>query len=195
MRRGAASGQGRTVTRGRWASRGVSENAAAAAASVERVIGKQLPPVALSHHTGARIVIVGVHTPLVIYTYPGCLHSPEDGYRSPERDMAQHRAFADKQGELRALGLRAVGVSSQGVEPQRDANVEHLLLSDPNLQFARALGLPRFPADGSEWYLRTLLVVADGCVAHAVYPVLSASRSAAHALRWLDTDGRRIWNA
>lgn len=192
MRRDAAPPRGRVVKRGRSTPRGVSEGAAVAAASVERVIGQQLPRVALSHHTGARIVLVG-QSPLIIYAYPGCPRSPEDEYRSPELDMAQHRAFASKQRELRALGLRAVGVSSQAVELQREARVEHLLLSDPDLQFARALGLPTFNADGSDWYHRTLLLVADGCVEHAVYPVPSASGSATHALRWLDVNWERIW--
>lgn len=165
---------------------------AVAAAGVERVVGRKLPRVALSHHTGARIVLVG-QTPLIVYAYPGCPWSPEDGYCSPERDMAQHRAFAGKQGELRARGLRAVGVSSQAVELQRDARVEHLLLSDPDMQFARALGLPTFNTDGSDWYARMLLVVADGCVERVVYPVPSASGSATHALRWVDAHWERIW--
>jgi len=149
------------------------------------VVGQPLPRVPLRHHSGSQVVLRGKLRVLVIYAFPGCVCSPEDGYRSPSQDVAQHRAFAGRREEFDALDCRVVGVSSQGVELQRDANVEHLLLCDPRLEFARQLGLPTFDADGSSWYRRCLLIAVNGRVAHAVYPVSSPGQSAAHVIEWL----------
>ncbi|HYB22209.1 MAG TPA: hypothetical protein VED41_00325 [Solirubrobacteraceae bacterium] len=139
----------------------------------------------LAHHSGARIVLKGQWRVLVIYCYPGGVYSPEDGYRSPGQDIAQHRAFAGRHDDFDALNCRVVGVSSQGVELQRDTQVGHLLLSDPQLQLARQLKLPTFSVDRSDWYCRCLLIAVSGRVVHAVYPIGSPGQSAAHAVRWL----------
>jgi len=151
----------------------------------ESVAGRALPVVPLAHHSGARIVLQGKWRALAIYTYPGNLCSPEDGYRSPSQDIAQHQAFAGRCADLNTLRCRAVGISSQSVELQRDVNVEHLLLCDPRLEFARDLGLPSFTADGSRWYRRCILVVAGGRVVHAVHPVSSPGQSALRVIEWL----------
>jgi len=149
------------------------------------VVGQPLPFVPLAHYSGSRIVLTGALRVLVIYLFPGGVHSPEDGYRSPSQDIAQHHAFAGRRNDFDGMSCRVVGVSSQSVELQREVQVEHLLLSDPRLEFARELALPTFDADGASWYRRCLLVAIDGRVAHAVYPVSSPGQSAAHVIEWL----------
>jgi peroxiredoxin len=133
---------------------------------------------------------------LVVYFYPGCVCSPEDGYQSPTRDFAQHLAFSRARADLLAAGYAAVGVSSQPTEMQRravaDARIGHALLSDPELELASALGLPTFNVDGRDWYCRLVLVLARGRIAAVFHPVADASGSASEALVWIREQGEPV---
>jgi peroxiredoxin len=64
-----------------------------------------------------------------------------------------------------------------------------MLLSDPDLQLALALGLPTFNVDNTDWYCRLTLVITEGTVAQAFSPVVSARRSAAQAIAWMRGQG------
>ena len=162
----------------------VDETLPAAGELADRLRGQPLPVLPLTSQAGSRIVLQARLHAQVVYFFPGCPRSPEDGYDSPRCDVIQHRAFAACATELAALGCRAVGISSQGVELLREANVKHLLLSDPELQLARLLELPTFRADGIDWYRRQVLLLVEGHIAHAFRPS-SARASATDAIGWL----------
>jgi peroxiredoxin len=170
---------------GRWGSSPRSQRSGAVGevVLVGRLKGEPLPFVPLVCHTGGQIVLRG-RDALVLYFFPGSVCSPEDGYGSPTLDVVQQQAFTDLHEHFTALGCRVAGISSQGVELQRDAAVTHLLLSDPQLALARELGLPTFTGDGAAWYRRSMLIVLNGRIEHVVYP-LNATESAKQALRWL----------
>ncbi|MGO9322745.1 MAG: hypothetical protein ACLQBY_18340 [Solirubrobacteraceae bacterium] len=108
-------------------------------------------------------------------------------------DAAQHRAFAYRRPDFLAMGCRPVGISSQAVKGQRraaaDTEARHLLLSDPDLQLARALGLPTFNVDKTDWYCRLMLVITEGTVAQAFSGVSSAPRSTAQIIAWMRAQG------
>ena len=82
-----------------------------------------------------------------------------------------------------------IGLSTQDAATQRElVDRLHLpfpILSDEHLVFARALGLPTFLADGIERIARLTLVVDDGAITHAFYPVFPPDRSAAEVVAWL----------
>jgi len=90
---------------------------------------------------------------------------------------------------LRALGADVLGLSAQPAEEQAAfAAREHLpfaLLSDPELRLARELRLPTFEVAGMRLYKRIALVVQDGAIAKAFYPVFPPDRNAADVLAWL----------
>ncbi|WP_246531064.1 peroxiredoxin [Streptomyces bathyalis] len=99
--------------------------------------------------------------------------------------------FRDHHGELLEAGAEAVfGLSSQDSDYQREA-VERLhlpfaMLSDPDRRLAAApLGLPTFEAGGMRLYKRLTLVIRDGAVEHAFYPVFPPDEHAAQVLAWL----------
>ena len=98
--------------------------------------------------------------------------------------------FRDHHGELQAAGATAVyGLSSQSTEYQNEL-VERLalpfeVLSDPKLELADALELPTFAAGGQRLYKRMTLVVADGRIEHAFYPVVPPDQHAGQVLGWL----------
>jgi peroxiredoxin len=119
-----------------------------------KLLGLSFPTTRLGCYSGAPMGVSELGKLLVIYFYPGCLCSPEDGYWSPVRDTAQHGAFAYQSADLLASGYAPVGLSSQSVEVQRrvvaDTGIRHTLLSDPELKLAQALGLPTFNMDQTD---------------------------------------------
>jgi peroxiredoxin len=68
------------------------------------------------------------------------------------------------------------------------------LLSDEQLEFARALRLPTFQVGRTTLLKRCTLVVDDGRVAHVFYPVFPPDRNADRVIAWLTWQGhqRRI---
>jgi peroxiredoxin len=102
-------------------------------------------------------------------------------------------AFRDHHADLLAAGASAVyGLSSQDTDYQAElAERLHLpfeILSDPALALADALRLPTFTADGSRLYARLTLIVADGRIEHAFYPIFPPDGHAAEVLAWLRDD-------
>jgi peroxiredoxin len=159
-----------------------------AASPIARLQDAAVPPTRFRCYARTPVAVPELGEKLVLYLYPGSICSPEDGYQSPSRDSLQHRSFADRRGELGRLRYNAVGLSSQSVDALRrvaaDTGVSHPLLSDPDLQLARALGLPTFNMDHTDWYCRLTLVVDRGRVAAAFYPT-SAARSGGEAVAWI----------
>ena len=101
----------------------------------------------------------------------------------------QSCAYRDHHAELRGLGARVFGLSTQDTGYQREA-VDRLhlpfpLLSDADLDFARALRLPTFAFDGMTLIKRLTLIVADGRVEHAFYPVFPPDADAGRVVAWL----------
>ena len=65
------------------------------------------------------------------------------------------------------------------------ADAVFAVLSDPRLELARALDLPTFAAGEERLYKRLTLVVTDGAIEHAFYPIFPPDRHAAEVLDWL----------
>jgi peroxiredoxin len=101
----------------------------------------------------------------------------------------QSCAFRDHHAELRALGARVFGLSTQDSAYQQEA-AERLqlpfgLLSDEKLEFAGALDLPAFEAEGMTLVKRLTLVVEDGEIRKVFYPVFPPGRNAEEVIGWL----------
>ncbi len=98
--------------------------------------------------------------------------------------------FRDHFAHLRAAGAAAVfGVSSQDTDYQRELvarlALPYLLLSDTGHQLADALELPTFDVAGMRLYKRITLIVADGRIEHAFYPIFPPDTHAEQVLTWL----------
>jgi peroxiredoxin len=90
---------------------------------------------------------------------------------------------------FRSARVDVVGLSGQAAEEQRDA-VERLRLpypfvSDEQLQLATSLGLPTFEFHGRTYLKRVTLVVSQGRVEAALYPVFPPDQAAEQTLAWL----------
>jgi len=91
---------------------------------------------------------------------------------------------------LKALGVANLfGLSTQDSDYQREAvdrlHLPFAILSDAGLQLARALSLPTFEVAGMTLLKRMVLVIDDGVIAKAFYPIFPPDESAAAVAGWL----------
>jgi peroxiredoxin len=99
--------------------------------------------------------------------------------------------FRDHFQLLRAAGADNVyGLSSQDTEYQREAaerlSLPFSVLSDGDFSLGTALSLPTFTASGAgRLYKRLTLVVRDGRIEHAFYPIFPPNTHAQQVLAWL----------
>ena len=89
-----------------------------------------------------------------------------------------------------ARGVRVLGVSTQTPAEQREAaerlGLPYALLSDADGALERALDLPAFEVDGLRMLRRLTLLLRDGVIEDAIYPVFppdDAARAALERLR------------
>jgi peroxiredoxin len=94
----------------------------------------------------------------------------------------QSCSFRDHHAELRNLGARVYGISTQDTDYQTEAAERlHLpfeLLSDEDLEFATALGLPTFEVEGMVLLKRLTFVANGGLIRKVFYPVFPPNNSA-----------------
>jgi peroxiredoxin len=157
--------------------------------------GMRLPSVPLVSTAGDMVDPSALTGTTVVYCYPMTGRPDQD--LPPGWDdipgargcTPQSCAFRDHHAELQALGARVFGLSTQDTEYQREA-VERLhlpfpLLSDRELEFAGALDLPTFEAEGMTLIKRLTLIIEDGEIREVFYPVFPPGRNAEEVLEWL----------
>ncbi len=155
-----------------------------------------LPSVPLASTDGKLVDLAALPGRTVVYCYPRT--SRPDRPLLPNWDQIpgakgctpQSCAFRDHHAELRALGARVFGLSTQDTDYQREA-VEQLLLpfpllSDADLAFGTALALPTFTVEDMTLLKRVTLILRDGRVEHVFYPVFPPDRNAAEVIAWLE---------
>jgi peroxiredoxin len=102
--------------------------------------------------------------------------------------------FRDHYAELRAAGAPTVyGLSSQTTAYQAELaerlGLPFAVLSDTGHELAHALDLPTFTAAGERLYKRLTLIVDDGRIEHAFYPIFPPDEHAAQVRGWLAARG------
>ena len=161
----------------------------------DHLAGMRLPPVSLFSTSGEIINLSTLAGITVVYCYPLT--------GRPDRDLPQgwdeipgargctpqSCAFRDHHAELRGLGARVFGLSTQTTAYQSEAaerlHLPFALLSDENLEFVGALDLPTFGAEGMTLVKRLTLIVEDGEILRVFYPVFPPGRNAEEVIRWL----------
>ena len=157
--------------------------------------GMRMPSVSLMSTEGYPVDLSTLTGTTVVYCYP-LTGKPDqdlppgwDGIPGARGCTPQSCAFRDHHAELKELGARVFGLSSQDTAYQREAagrlHLPFPLLSDENLEFARALGLPTFEAEGMILIKRLTLVIERGEIEHVFYPVFPPGRNAEEVVRWL----------
>jgi peroxiredoxin len=171
--------------------------------AADHLPGLRMPPLALPSTRGGRVRLDQLPAPfeyLVVYAYPrtgrpGTEPPPGwDEIPGARGCTPEACGFRDHAHDLADAGAAVVGLSTQSTGYQREA-VERLglpfpLLSDADLRLTRALDLPTFTTDledGSRATLlkRLTLVIREGEIVHAFYPVFPPDGHAERVLEWL----------
>jgi peroxiredoxin len=165
--------------------------------AADHLPGMALPPLVLRSTRGDAVALDSLGPGRsVVYIYPLSgrpgvdLPDGWDAIPGARGCTPEACSFRDHHADLRDAGaLQVFGLSSQSTEHQAEL-VERLhlpfaILSDPELELARALRLPTFEADGRRLFTRLTLVVDDGRIEHAFYPVFPPNEHAAEVLAWL----------
>jgi peroxiredoxin len=163
----------------------------------DQLPGAKLPPLSLAATRGGSVDLsdVGAEGTAVLFIYPRTgrpgeeLPSGWDMIPGARGCTPQSCAFRDLHAEFAERGVEVVGMSAQSPEDQAEfAERVHLqfpVLSDESLELARELELPTFEVDGMTLYKRVTLVIRDGEIVKAFYPVFPPDRNAADVLGWL----------
>jgi peroxiredoxin len=155
----------------------------------------RLPSAPLISTSGDMVDLSALSGKTVVYCYPMTgrpdqdLPQGWDEIPGARGCTPQSCSFRDHHAELRDLGAQVFGLSTQDTEYQREAAERlHLpfeLLSDEELAFAEALGLPTFEADGMTLLKRLTLIIEDGRIEKVFYPVFPPGKNAEEVLAWL----------
>jgi peroxiredoxin len=165
--------------------------------AADHLAGLAMPAITLPGTAGSRVTLPDLGPGrTVVYIYPLSgrpgvdLPDGWDAIPGARGCTPEACGFRDHHAELRAAGAAAVfGLSSQPTDYQAELahrlNLPFELLSDPELEVADALRLPTFTADDRRLYTRLTLVVTDGRIEHAFYPIFPPDQHAAEVVEWL----------
>ena len=168
--------------------------------AARHLVGVKLPDLALPTTNGPAVNLAKLKGRTVLYIYPRTgvpgVDAPPgwDDIPGARGCTPQSCGFRDHFAELKALGVAQVyGLSTQDTAYQREAAERlHLpfpLLSDAELDFARNLHLPLFMTSGMTLLKRMALVIDDGKIVKAFYPVFPPDKNAAEVVAWLRSNG------
>jgi peroxiredoxin len=164
--------------------------------AARHLAGMKVPDLALPATLGAAVNLSTLKGRTVVYIYPrtgvpGI--DPPDGWDQipgARGCTPQSCSFRDHFGELMRLGVAQLyGLSTQDTAYQQEAATRlHLpfaILSDEKLALTRALKLPTFTAAGMTLLKRMALVIDDGVISKAFYPVFPPDKNAEQVIAWL----------
>jgi peroxiredoxin len=165
--------------------------------AADHLTGHLVPSVPLRATSGRIIDLSQPAGHVVVYCYPRTGQpdvDPPPGWDAVPGARGctpQSCGFRDRHAELRSLGARVFGLSTQDTEYQREV-VERLhlpfdLLSDASLALTNALRLPTFEISGMTLLKRVTLVIRDGRIEKVFYPVFPPDRNAEDVIDWLKT--------
>lgn len=159
-----------------------------------------LPDLPLRATSGHDISLARITGRAVVLVYPwtgrpGHPNPPGwDDIPGAHGSTPQAEGFAALYPRFRALSVEVFGLSTQKPEWQSEfasrLALPFQLLSDESFAFARALRLPSFRAGDDEYLSRLTLILANGVIEEAIYPVHPPQTHALEILRRLEPGAR-----
>ena len=164
--------------------------------AAKHLASMKLPDLALPATTGAAVNLAKLKGRTVVYIYPRTgvpgVDAPPgwDDIPGARGCTPQSCGFRDHFGELKRLGVAQLyGLSTQDTAYQQEAATRlHLpfaILSDEKMALTRALKLPTFTTSGMTLLKRMALVIDDGVIVKAFYPVFPPDKNAEEVIAWL----------
>ena len=163
--------------------------------AADHLPGIHLPSISLPSTDGGLVDRSVLSGTTVVYCYPMTgrpdreLPAGWDEIPGARGCTPQSCSFRDHHEELRELGARVFGLSTQGTAYQREAAERlHLpfeLLGDEDLVLVREAGLPTFEVEGEVMTKRLTMILEDGQVEKVFYPVFPPNENAERVIQWL----------
>lgn len=98
--------------------------------------------------------------------------------------------YRDLFSDLKELGTTVYGLSNNSPEYQKEAadrlEINYQLLSDENMDFAKALNLPTFIFRDWKLLKRVTLVFKDNKIVKVFYPIFPPSENASEVIAWIE---------
>ena len=164
--------------------------------AARHLTGMKLPDLALRATSGASVNLSKLEGRTVVYVYPRTgvpgVDLPPGWNEIPGARgcTPQSCGFRDHFDELKRLGVvQLFGLSTQDTVYQQEAasrlHLPFAILSDEKLALTRALKLPTFTTSGMTLLKRMALVIDDGVITKAFYPVFPPDKNAEEVIAWL----------
>jgi peroxiredoxin len=158
--------------------------------------GLRLPALSLAATDGSRVDLSKLAGRTLVYIYPRTGvpgQAPPDGWDQipgARGCTPQSCSFRDHFVDLERLGVAHLyGLSTQDTAYQREAadrlHLPFPVLSDADLELARAIKLPTFSVAGMTLLKRMALVIDDGVIRKVFYPVFPPDKNAEEVIAWL----------
>ena len=166
--------------------------------AARHLAGQRLPDLALPGTDGATVNLSKLKGRTVVYIYPrtgvpGVDTLPGwDQIPGARGCTPQSCSFRDHFGELKRLSVAQLyGLSTQDTAYQQEAasrlHLPFAILSDEKLMLTKALKLPTFMVAGMTLLKRMALVIDDGVIVKAFYPVFPPDKNAEEVIAWLQS--------
>ena len=166
--------------------------------AARHLAGMRVSDLALPATQGSAVNLAKLKGRTVVYIYPRTgvpgVDLPEGWNEIPGARgcTPQSCSFRDHFGELTQLGVAQLyGLSTQDTAYQQEAATRlHLpfaILSDAKLALTQALKLPTFVTSGMTLLKRMALVIDDGVIVKAFYPVFPPDKNAEEVIAWLQS--------
>jgi peroxiredoxin len=164
--------------------------------AADHLVGEAIPALSLPSTSDRPVdLATAARRILVLYLYPRTGRPGEelpegwDDIPGARGCTPQSCAFRDHFAELQSLGADVLGLSAQGLADQVEfaqrVGLPYPILSDPQLELAKALRLPTFEVAGMRLYRRVTLIARKGRVDKVFHPVFPPDRNAADVAAWL----------
>ena len=158
--------------------------------------GMRLPRLSLCATTGKELNLGEIKGRLVIYCYPMTgqpnVALPEGWDQIPGARgcTPQSCAYRDRYTELKNLGHEVFALSTQDHAYQREMaerlHLPFLVLSDHQLDFAKALNLPIFEVAGMQLLKRLTMIIDAGVIKAVHYPIFPSHSDPEWVLQMLE---------
>jgi len=158
---------------------------------------KIIPDITLQSTNGENVRLSELTGKQVLYIHP-MIGRPEKTIPKEWNSIpgasgctAQSCGYRDLYTEYLYRNIKLYGLSTQLTSKQMEAKRRlHLpfdLLSDPELYFGRALGLPTFRVGNVNYYKRLTMIVENAQIVKILFPVESPQDNAKEILDWIDS--------
>ena len=163
--------------------------------AADHLVGTGIPGIVLSGTNGT-VDLGALPGTAVLYCYPMtgtpgvALPDGWDDIPGARGCTPQACSFRDHLAELTAAGADHVhGISTQSVEALAEARerlgLPYALLSDADGVLSRGVRLPTMEVEGRTMLKRLTMIVRDGTIVAAFYPVFPPDADAGNVLGWL----------